>query len=188
VPIFYDRGPDNLPREWVRRMKQCLRRLAPVFNTNRMVAQYATSLYVPANARSRALGGNALAPAATLAHGKVRLRDGWSGVRVVATDSGSKGPFKVGDNIHVEALIELGALSPGELRAELLSGPINSEGAVDIMTTTPMTHSREVSPGQHLFTAELACERSGRYGFALRVLPSLPNMAHAFEPGLIRWN
>ncbi|HQY88258.1 MAG TPA: alpha-glucan family phosphorylase, partial [Tepidisphaeraceae bacterium] len=33
VPIFYDRGDDNIPREWVRRMKQCLRKLAPMFNT-----------------------------------------------------------------------------------------------------------------------------------------------------------
>jgi glycogen phosphorylase len=189
VPIFYDRGPDNVPREWVRRMKQCLRKLAPVFNTNRMVAQYATTLYVPANARGRALASEAMKPAIALAHGKAHLRGAWSDVKVVATEnSGTTSPHKVGDKIHVEAIVELGRLSPAEIRAELLSGPINAESAVDITHTVPMEHVREVAPGRHMFAADLVCDRSGRYGFALRVMPGIANLATPFEPGLIRWN
>src|SRR4051794_32665166 len=48
IPLFYDRGVDNLPREWISRMKQCIRKLAPVFNTNRMVQNYAEMFYIPA--------------------------------------------------------------------------------------------------------------------------------------------
>ena len=34
-------------------MKNCMRKLAPVFNTNRMVQDYAEKFYVPAHLRGR---------------------------------------------------------------------------------------------------------------------------------------
>ncbi|HEX4796836.1 MAG TPA: alpha-glucan family phosphorylase, partial [Humisphaera sp.] len=37
IPLFYQRGVDNIPHEWIARMKNCMRKLAPAFNTNRMV-------------------------------------------------------------------------------------------------------------------------------------------------------
>ena len=58
VPLFYKRSVDNLPREWISRMKNCLRKLAPVFNTNRMVKDYAEHFYVPSHQRGGALGDN----------------------------------------------------------------------------------------------------------------------------------
>jgi glucan phosphorylase len=33
VPLFYKRGVDNVPREWIARMKLSMRKLVPVFNT-----------------------------------------------------------------------------------------------------------------------------------------------------------
>ena len=188
VPIFYDRGADSLPREWVRRMKQCLRKLAPMFNTNRQVAQYTTSLYVPANKWGHVLLNDSLKPAVELAHAKDSLRHNWGNVRIVASDSSGNGHHKVGDKISVEAIVELGTVPPQQIRAQLLSGPMNADGSAEITSTTEMSHAREVAPGKHLYSATLACDRSGRYGFALRVVPGLANLSHPFEPGLIRWN
>ena len=48
LPIFYDRNENGVPNEWVSRMKNCIRVLAPMFNTNRMVKEYAEKLYLPA--------------------------------------------------------------------------------------------------------------------------------------------
>ena len=75
-----------------------------------------------------------------------------------------------------------------QVRAQLLSGPINADATAEVTQTADMTHAREVAPGKHLYTATLSCDRSGRYGFALRVVPGLANQLHPFEPGLIRWN
>ncbi|RME07159.1 MAG: alpha-glucan family phosphorylase, partial [Anaerolineae bacterium] len=55
IPLYYDRrGDDNLPREWVARMKASIRTLAPQFNMRRMVKEYTERLYVPC-ARSETL-------------------------------------------------------------------------------------------------------------------------------------
>src|SRR5437016_1244551 len=44
VPLFFQRTVDNVPRAWIARMKNCMRKLAPVFNTNRMVRDYTEKL------------------------------------------------------------------------------------------------------------------------------------------------
>ena len=55
VPTFYDRGKDDTPREWLRMMKGSLSKLNTVFNTNRMVRNYATFFYIPCAMKMKSL-------------------------------------------------------------------------------------------------------------------------------------
>ncbi|MFT3787728.1 MAG: alpha-glucan family phosphorylase [Tepidisphaeraceae bacterium] len=188
MPLFYDRGPDNVPREWVRRMKNNLKKLAPVFNTNRMVAQYANTLYLPAVSRGRLLMQDALKRGVQLAHSKDFLRHNWGGIRVLGVNHTGNGHYKVGESIAVEAIVDLGKLTPEQVRLQLFCGAVNSERKIDVANTIEMQHSRVVADGRHIYTGKLDCRTSGRYGFALRAIPGVSDMATPFEPGLILWS
>jgi starch phosphorylase len=49
VPLYYqERSADGLPAEWVARVKESIRTLAPQFSTRRMVSEYAERMYLPA--------------------------------------------------------------------------------------------------------------------------------------------
>ena len=48
IPLFYERGSDGLPREWIRMMKHSLVTIASRYNTNRMVKEYFNKFYKPA--------------------------------------------------------------------------------------------------------------------------------------------
>jgi starch phosphorylase len=48
VPLYYHRDEKDLPRDWIRRMKECIATLAPVFSTRRMLKDYVNQMYVPA--------------------------------------------------------------------------------------------------------------------------------------------
>ncbi|MCD6400953.1 MAG: alpha-glucan family phosphorylase, partial [Anaerolineales bacterium] len=49
IPLYYNlRSSDNLPGEWISRMKESIRTLAPQFSMRRMVKEYTLDLYVPA--------------------------------------------------------------------------------------------------------------------------------------------
>lgn len=48
VPIYYDRDQDDLPQDWIRRMKRSVRTLGWRFNADRMVMDYVREAYVPA--------------------------------------------------------------------------------------------------------------------------------------------
>jgi len=44
VPLFYTRSADNLPRGWIRRIKNSIKWITPRFNTDRMVMDYTQRL------------------------------------------------------------------------------------------------------------------------------------------------
>ena len=48
IPLYYNRDQDDLPQEWIARMKRAIRTLGWRFNADRMVMDYAQDAYVPA--------------------------------------------------------------------------------------------------------------------------------------------
>jgi len=49
VPLFYQGAEEELPLEWLRRMKTCLANITPRFSCGRMVLEYMNNLYKPAH-------------------------------------------------------------------------------------------------------------------------------------------
>lgn len=49
IPLYYtNRSADNLPGEWIARIKESIQTLAPRFSMRRMVKEYVNTLYLPA--------------------------------------------------------------------------------------------------------------------------------------------
>ena len=49
IPLYYEsRSADNLPNEWIAKIKETIRSNAPIFSTRRMVKEYMKVLYDPA--------------------------------------------------------------------------------------------------------------------------------------------
>ncbi|MBP6875300.1 MAG: alpha-glucan family phosphorylase [Candidatus Eisenbacteria bacterium] len=83
VPLFYTRGSDDIPRGWTARMKEAMRRLCPVFNSNRMVCEYVDAYYLPSTARALALQQNDCRRARELVRWCDRVRSAWDQVRIL---------------------------------------------------------------------------------------------------------
>lgn len=49
VPLYYRRGEDRVPSDWVRMMKASIARLTPAFDAKRMVVEYVEAMYLPAH-------------------------------------------------------------------------------------------------------------------------------------------
>jgi starch phosphorylase len=45
VPLFYHRDADGIPRAWIAMMKRAIQTLAPQYNSDRMVEEYARKIY-----------------------------------------------------------------------------------------------------------------------------------------------
>ena len=48
IPLYYDRDADDMPQEWIKRMKRAVRTLGWRFNADRMVMDYVLNTYIPA--------------------------------------------------------------------------------------------------------------------------------------------
>jgi len=46
IPEFYDRDDHGIPRKWIQRIRSSMESLIPVFNTDRMVAEYVKKYYI----------------------------------------------------------------------------------------------------------------------------------------------
>ncbi len=188
VPLFYDRNVDNIPREWISRMKNCMRKLTPVFNTNRMVREYAEKFYIPAYRRGEILTADGARRAINLAHVKDALRHKWGGIKIVGIHTSGNGHYKVGEQMQVEAMLDLPEIDPKDLNVQLYAGRISATGELEHPTPIAMTHAKQLAPNRHLFVGQIECRTSGRQGFAVRIVPGNPDLATPFEPGLITWN
>jgi starch phosphorylase len=188
VPLFYQRNVDNIPRDWIDRMKSSMRRLVPVFNTNRMVREYAEKYYVPAYVRGAHLAADGLERSVALAHAKEQYRKQWSRINIGAIHTSGNGHYRVGESVQVDAMMDLPEIDPRTVRVELYAGAVNAGGQIEDAQVAAMAFSREVAPGRYLFSGKIECRSSGRHGFSIRVVPGNADMASSFEPGLITWN
>jgi starch phosphorylase len=46
LPLFYDRAASGLPSKWIKMIKDSIRTIAPIYNTDRMVREYVTKYYL----------------------------------------------------------------------------------------------------------------------------------------------
>ena len=168
-------------------MKASIRDLGIVFNTNRMVYDYADRFYLPAGNRQARLLENDAKAARELVSWKRRIRECWSDVRVERVDAPPVG-IHVGSMMSVRASVRLGRLDVKDVVVELFDGPIDPNGTIAKGNATAMTCAD--GPGNDRvasFAGSVDCKASGLHGYSVRVLPAHPDLAHALEPALITW-
>jgi starch phosphorylase len=187
APSFYKRDANGLPREWIRRMKRSIMTLVPVFNTNRMVEQYAEQCYIPAARRAAALTADHLRAAKELAGWRKRVAAEWHQVKVEGVEAPTNEVMRVGNTFPVKVRVKLGPFKPDEVEVQLCHGVLDAMG--DLAEPRALALSANGASGGDgvLFTGEVPCRSSGQFGFSVRVLPKHANLPHLFEPGLVTW-
>ncbi len=188
IPLFYQRDEQGIPRQWVGRMKKCIATLAPEFNTNRMVRQYTEKFYLPALRRSRMLGEDNLSKSIELAHQKDRLRSAWNRISVEHVDAYTSRPLRVGDELNLTVTVSLADIGPEELRVQIYAGDLDNDGHIRNGQATDLAHHQDLGAGRHQFRGIINTDRSGRHGYAVRIIPGGPIFQDITEPGLIHWD
>jgi len=186
VPMFYRRGADGLPREWIRRMKHSIMSLVPVFNTNRMVEEYTTRCYMPSHRRSMKLSADHLKGAKELASWRRRIVSLWDKVHIENVEALTGETLRVGSELSIKARVALGPLTPDDVEVQLCYGVLDAMGEIAdprVVVLQPLgPHGATTT-----FSGSVPCRASGQYGYAVRVLPRHPSLAHNLEPGLVTW-
>ncbi|ARM31856.1 alpha-glucan family phosphorylase [Prosthecochloris sp. HL-130-GSB] len=49
IPTYYERDENNIPVKWLKKVRNAITTIAPVYNTHRMVQEYATRFYLDRN-------------------------------------------------------------------------------------------------------------------------------------------
>jgi starch phosphorylase len=123
-----------------------------------------------------------------LAAWKERVLAAWGSVKIeeVETDTAVAG---LGAERTAVALIHLGELSPADVEVQLVHGTVGQADELDHPTVAPMavTDTEGGHEGATRYAAFFRCDRAGRYGCTVRVVPSHPDLASPVELGRITW-
>ena len=201
IPLFYTRSVDNLPRAWIRRVKNSIKWIAPRFNTHRMVADYTRRFYNPAAAKWRYLTAEACTRARAFSNWKAGIKRAWSEFAVkdvvmeIQNGDGAnkemnprQPELKVGFRLTVKALVKLGQTDPGNVSVELYHGPVDTWENIRNGSAEGMNYERaSEEDGEHWFVGSIPCRKTGQYGVAVRILPKHEDLANPYELGLIHW-
>jgi len=186
IPLFYQRGPDNIPRAWVEKMRAGLSRLVPIFNAHRMVQEYAERFYLPCSKRFLQLTREGMAGAKELALWRQKLMTGWQEISVVGVTASQAQEVPVGESIEVSARLGLGPLSPADVTVEAYYGRLDPNGDF-VERETVILEPAGSSDGQFEFRGRVPCRQTGRTGLTVRVTPSLKKLENRFVMGLVAW-
>jgi glycogen phosphorylase len=186
VPLFYQRGRDSLPREWIKRMKASMRLIGQEFSTHRMLKEYSEQFYLPALANGRRLEDEGYLPAKELAAYLAKARRAWRDISVTELRADARPVMERGDTVVVSALVDLAGLEPAEAAVELYHGSMTmQDGIVDAARTEMRAFERKGKAWE--YRVSVACDKTGQHGYSVRVLPKHPALVSPYVPGLVRW-
>ncbi len=186
VPLFYDRGADDLPRGWIDRMRASIKSICPTFNTERMVREYCEQYYLPSARLFMQLAEADYAGAHQLADWLDRIRHHWGQVAIGRMEHGG-GELQVGTDLAVHAEVHLGPFTPEEVRVEIYHGSLDSDGKLVDGRPSVMALIHANGDGTATYEGSIPCHDCGPHGYTVRLMPHHPYLANPHHTRLVHW-
>ena len=179
-------GPQAVPTHWVSMIKHTMTHLGPAVSAERMLKDYVNVLYRPAALAGRQASAHGYAEAKSLAAWCSTVRAAWPQIQVEHVDSvGVSEDPQIGDDLQVNAYIALHDLPPEDVAVEVAYGRAEDSDELTDVTVVELTSVEDLGKGRYLFSGTLVIDRSGSFGYTIRVLPKHAGLASKAELGLI---
>ncbi len=187
VPMFYERTRDGLPRRWVARMKTAIRTICPMFNTNRMVQEYTERFYIPCTLRRNVLRADKRKRSLALSAWKQKVEACWERIQCTNVTAGPTDNLPYGSALAVTAEVYLDELAKDDLIVELYYGDVDLAGHIPKGKTVQMECAKNLGERKWQFAGAIPCDKTGRLGFMVRVIPNHRDLANKHETTHIVW-
>jgi len=180
VPEFYRRDDHGIPRGWVRRMRESMARLTPLFSTNRVVRQYTEEHYLSAALAFEDRAKNQGTMGVDLQNWRTQIARHWSTVRF-----GSATVEQKNGQLLFQTQVYLNDLDPGSVNVELYAE--GQQGSAP--SRVPMNRGeRLVGPANgFLYTARIPANRAAA-DYTPRVIPQHSGASVPMEAPFILWH
>ena len=181
APRFYD---GDVPTRWIEMLRHTIKELGPKVLATRMVKDYVEQLYVPAAQSSRALNST-YDGARELAAWKKKVRAAWPQIRVDHVELEGLGDVpQLGTTVGIRAFAALGDLAPTDICVEVLHGRVDTNDEIADPVRATLSLAETYEGNRHRYEGELKLDRTGPFGYTVRVVPNHAGLASVAELGL----
>lgn len=185
LPTYFRRGGSGYSTDWVSKAKASMKSIIPRFNAQRMLQDYVTKLYRPAQQQRRKLEANNAQLARDLAAWKGHVRATWPGVSMQLMLQPPAHLFQ-DDRIMLRVRADLNGLQAGDVKLECLFGTNDADGEFTVVQRAQL----QAIGGEERFTdfeIEVVPEIAGLQYYKLRMYPYNESLSHPFELGCMIW-
>jgi starch phosphorylase len=103
---------------------------------------------------------------------------------VLHVESQVDGDPQLGSALHLRAEVALNGLSPAEVDVQAVYGGIDAEDRLVDVNTVSLAYAGPID-GTSRFEGDVPLERTGTFGYTVRVLPKSDLLASPAELGLV---
>ncbi len=188
APLFYTRGSDGLPREWIRMIKYSMLSIASRFNTSRMLKEYFDSFYKPAAQNGSRLAEQGFAALKEFNRWQERLRRDFAAIQIREVQFDGRRVFRIGETVEVRAEVDLGRSHPEDIHVDAYYGVLGSSGEqLQHSGLETLSTVEKINDGRYRFSGCIPCRQTGNFGLRIRITPYHPFLVHPYELNLVLW-
>ena len=120
------------------------------------------------------------------AHWIERVREAWPRVRVEHVDAqGVHQEPQIGDELGISAYVDLGPLSPEDVSVQVGYGRVSETDHLHERSYAALAPVKDLGAGRVQFSGPITIDRSGPFGYTVRVLPRHDELADPAELALV---
>ena len=187
IPLFFDRGQDDLPRGWITKMKACMQTVGPMFNTNRMIEDYTRKFYVPSMELTEKMKENNYELAKKKADWQSNIERNWNRVSIIsADDNTSSKTIKIGEPLKIRVRVNLAGIAPEDVFVQVYEGYLNTKNVLSDETFENMKMVSKEQDGTYIYEIEAPTRMVGHCGYTVRIVPQYMDKVE-YIPGIIKW-
>lgn len=165
-------------------VRQTLTHLGPKVLAGRMVREYVERLYAPAAQAHRSLTADT---ARELASWKSRVRAAWPQVTVDHVEASSATTSaELGTTLSLHVRVGLGDLAPDDVEVQAVAGRVDADDRIaDAVCVALKPAGGPDLEGRWVYEGPLSLDRTGPFGYTVRILPTHRLLASGAELGLV---
>jgi len=183
---FYDHDAEGLPTRWLEMVRHTLASLGPKVVATRMLRDYVNELYTPSAHSFRTVRGDNYAGARQLSAWKKRITSAWGGVRVEHVEAHDVGDgLEFGTVVSLRAVVALGELGADDIDVQVAYGRVDEHDEITEPTYASLRLSDKRDDGTWIYEGEMALDRTGPFGYTVRILPKHTGLATPAELGVV---
>lgn len=178
VPEFYTRNNNDIPEQWVEKMRNSMAKLTPRFSANRTVRQYTEQYYLPAAANYISRAAEKGAVAKKIVYAKNLFKSNKDQIKIGEPE------IEIVENGYLfRVAIFLGRIKPGQVAVEIFAEAID-DGKPERISMEPDA----IIPGKEecVYHAMVISTRSAG-DYTVRVIPDYENISVPLEDAMILW-
>jgi len=81
--------------------------------------------------------------------------------------------------------VTLGDLSPDDVDVQVVHGRVDADDQLTDVATVPLRLAEKIDGGRYRYQGTFPLERTGAFGYTVRVLPDVSRLASSAELGLV---